>query len=144
MALHHPATHVANDHFLQTGFLFIAITTAYVDWRWLYWLSTPRPAADWISGFTAIALPFTVAIAFVEALRRGAQTHLADERARVHRGLAEAIKTRAGGEEGAAEEINTERLKKISERFNRIQRRSKVVTLLIPAFFALVLKKFFH
>jgi hypothetical protein len=156
MALHHPATHVANDHFLQTGLLFIAMTTAYIGWRTLNWLSIPRTAGEAVTAFAAVALPFTVASAFVAALTRGTDKHIDSERERVERvecveaGKAKSILTRAGEDvstatrlNSTAKRLNDERLKKIKKRFKRAQIGSKILGLYVPAAIMFLWHRFF-
>jgi hypothetical protein len=133
MALHHPATHVANDHFLQTAFFFITMAAAYLGWRVL--LNPPRTFGALVVASGAVVLPFTVARAFVAALDWGTEEHLQSEKRRVEAGKARAILIRAGGQEekDAAKRLNDERLKIIKKRFETTQRRSKILALYVPA-----------
>lgn len=131
MALHHPATNVANDHLMQTAYLFIALTTSYLGWRALF--DPLRGTGDVVVALAAILLPFTVARVFVAALAHGAEEHIFNEGKRLNEGKAEAILNRAGRDPQIAQRLNSERLDRIRFRFNRIQFWSKFLALYVPA-----------
>jgi hypothetical protein len=126
MALHHPSTHVANDHLLQAAFLFITVTTTYLLWRLSYWLSAPKTIGQVIAVILSV-VPFGVAFAFVKGVTSGTEKHIAAEKMRFRADKANATLIRAGGNEEVAKSLNDKRLMKIKVRFDRIQDASKWV-----------------
>jgi hypothetical protein len=136
MALHHAATNIFHDHFLQGAFLTVSVSTAYVVSR----IAGPATSVGhWVAAAAKMSAAFAVVSTFVNFTLKGEERHLQDEGRRIEDPeKAMAINIRANHDQAVVEDLNRRRVCSIRRRF----RRTRIISMILaPLFIVPVLRR---